>query len=230
MAKINTTNYQPVTAWNGTQDLLIVEQPDGTKVATPEQVKQYVEAGDFEATGEIIDGHGNILKDMAKSADVDAEIGDLSQTGLTGDSVADQLGAAKGEIGDLSQTTVTGDTVAAQLKSIKKTITYNKVPDSFITLQSGISIVTNQLYKQGNHIFGWITFGFSAQTPTALTLGVLNSGYRPNGYIRMMVGFGTQPWSSEYVGYSILESDYSIIVIGYNANIKAAHIHLDYVV
>lgn len=62
MAKINTTDYQPITAWNGTQDLLIVEQPDGTKVATPEQVKQYVEAGDFEATGEIKDGHGNILK------------------------------------------------------------------------------------------------------------------------------------------------------------------------
>ncbi len=37
MAKINTTNYQPVTAWNGTQDLFVVEQPDGTKVATPEQ-------------------------------------------------------------------------------------------------------------------------------------------------------------------------------------------------
>jgi hypothetical protein len=67
MAKINTMNYQPVTAWNGTQDLFVVEQPDGTKVATPEQVKQYVEAGDFEATGEIIDGHGNIL---AKKADV----------------------------------------------------------------------------------------------------------------------------------------------------------------
>lgn len=42
MAKINTTNYQPITAWNGTQDLFIVEQSDGTKVATPEQVKQYV--------------------------------------------------------------------------------------------------------------------------------------------------------------------------------------------
>ena len=67
MAKINTTNYQPITAWNGTQDLLIVEQPDGTKVATPEQVKQFVEAGDFESTGEIIDGHGNIL---AKKADI----------------------------------------------------------------------------------------------------------------------------------------------------------------
>lgn len=67
MAKINTTNYQPVMAWNGTQDLLVVEQPDGTKVATPEQVKQFMEAGDFEATGEIIDGHGNIL---AKKADI----------------------------------------------------------------------------------------------------------------------------------------------------------------
>lgn len=42
MAKINTMNYQTVAAWNGTQDLFVVEQPDGTKVATPEQVKQYV--------------------------------------------------------------------------------------------------------------------------------------------------------------------------------------------
>lgn len=70
MAKINTSNYQPVTSWNGTQDLLIVEQPDGTKVATPEQVKQYVESGNFTATGEITDGHGNILADMAKKADI----------------------------------------------------------------------------------------------------------------------------------------------------------------
>lgn len=44
MAKINTTNYQPVTAWNGTQDLFIVEQPDGTKVATPEQIRQCMNA------------------------------------------------------------------------------------------------------------------------------------------------------------------------------------------
>ena len=71
MAKINTTNYQPVTAWNGTQDLLIVEQLDGTKVATPAQLKQFMEAGDFEATGEVKDGHGNMLKDMAKSADIE---------------------------------------------------------------------------------------------------------------------------------------------------------------
>ena len=71
MAKINTMHYQPVTAWDGTQDLFVVEQPDGTKVATPEQVKQYVEAGDFETTGEIKDGHGNMLKDMAKLADLE---------------------------------------------------------------------------------------------------------------------------------------------------------------
>lgn len=98
MPRISTDNYDTVASWNGSQDLFVVEQPDGTKVATPAMVKQFMEAGDFEATGEIIDGHGNILKDMAKSADVNEVIGDLSQTGLTGDSVAEQLGDAKGQI------------------------------------------------------------------------------------------------------------------------------------
>lgn len=95
MPRISTDNYDTVASWNGSQDLFVVEQPDGTKVATPAMVKQFIEAGDFEATGEVKDGHGNILKNMAKSSDVDAEIGDLSQTGLTGDSVAEQLGALK---------------------------------------------------------------------------------------------------------------------------------------
>ena len=45
MAKINTLNYQTVAAWNGSQDLFVVEQPDGTKVATPALLKQYVLAG-----------------------------------------------------------------------------------------------------------------------------------------------------------------------------------------
>lgn len=102
MPRISTDNYDTVASWNGSQDLFIVEQPDGTKVATPAMVKQFMQAGDFEATGEVKDGHGNILKDMAKSADVDAEIGDLSQTGLTGDSVAAQLTTAKGQIANLA--------------------------------------------------------------------------------------------------------------------------------
>lgn len=91
MPRISVDNYDTVASWNGSQDLFIVEQPDGTKVATPALIKQYIEAGDFEATGEVKDGHGNILKNMAKSTDVDTIIGDLSQTGLTGDSVAEQL-------------------------------------------------------------------------------------------------------------------------------------------
>lgn len=45
MAKINTLNYQTVASWNGSQDLFVVEQSDGTKVATPAMVKQYVLAG-----------------------------------------------------------------------------------------------------------------------------------------------------------------------------------------
>lgn len=72
MPKVNTFNYDTIASWNGSDDLFVVEQPDGTKVATPAMVKQFIEAGDFAATGEIEDGHGNILADMAKSADVDA--------------------------------------------------------------------------------------------------------------------------------------------------------------
>jgi hypothetical protein len=42
MPRINTDNYDTVASWNGSQDLFIVEQPDGTKVATPAMVKQYI--------------------------------------------------------------------------------------------------------------------------------------------------------------------------------------------
>lgn len=105
MPRISTDNYDTVANWNGSQDLFIVEQPDGTKVATPAMVKQFMEAGDFEATGEVKDGHGNILKNMAKSADVAAEIGDLSETGLTGDSVAEQLGTVEDLISGLRTAT-----------------------------------------------------------------------------------------------------------------------------
>ena len=111
MPKVNTFNYDTIALWNGSQDLFVVEQPDGTKVATPAMVKQFMEAGDFEATGEIRDGHGNILKNMAKSADVDAEIGDLSQTGLTGDSVAEQLDAARVEIAKKRSLTVSSSVI-----------------------------------------------------------------------------------------------------------------------
>ena len=44
MAKINTLNYQTVASWNGNQDLFIVEQPDGTKVATPNMFRQFIES------------------------------------------------------------------------------------------------------------------------------------------------------------------------------------------
>jgi len=124
----NISSYNQLSSWNEDDDLLFVQQPDAPKKAHPSQMKQYVEAGDFEATGEIKDGHGNILKDMAKSADVDEEIGDLSQTGLTGDSVAEQLTTAKGQIatkvegivfprGDHTSLTAKMDSITAQGKS-----------------------------------------------------------------------------------------------------------------
>lgn len=100
-------NLPSIESMNGSQDALVIEQTDGSedksRKVSPAQIKQFVEAGDFEATGEIKDGHGNMLKDMAKSVDVDEIIGDLSQTGLTGDSVADQLTTVKGQVNDVSR-------------------------------------------------------------------------------------------------------------------------------
>lgn len=61
----NISSYDQLSSWNEDDDLLFVQQPDAPKKAHPSQMKQYVEAGDFEATGEVKDGHGNILKDMA---------------------------------------------------------------------------------------------------------------------------------------------------------------------
>lgn len=89
MPRISTDNYDTVAAWNGSQDLFVVEQPDGTKVATPAMVKQFIEAGNFTATGEVEDGHGNILKDMAKSADVNTALAGKQDT-LTFDNVPTQ--------------------------------------------------------------------------------------------------------------------------------------------
>ena len=78
MPKISTDNYDTVASWNGSQDLFIVEQPDGTKVATPAMVKQFIEAGDFTATGEVEDGHGNILSAVVDQvSQLDDEIDNL---------------------------------------------------------------------------------------------------------------------------------------------------------
>ena len=93
MPRISTDNYDTVASWNGSEDLFVVEQPDGTKVATPAMVKQFIEAGDFEATGEVKDGHGNVLSGVVD------EIGDLTQTGVTGADVATQIGTINNAIG-----------------------------------------------------------------------------------------------------------------------------------
>lgn len=42
MPRISIDNYDTVATWNGDSDLFIVEQPDGTKVATPNQIKSFV--------------------------------------------------------------------------------------------------------------------------------------------------------------------------------------------
>lgn len=80
MPRISTDNYDTVASWNGSQDLFVVEQPDSTKVATPAMVKQFMQAGDFTATGEVKDGNGNILSNIAgQVSDLNNEIGAIGE-------------------------------------------------------------------------------------------------------------------------------------------------------
>lgn len=62
MPKINADNYEQVSSWHGSQDLFVVQQPDGTKVATAEQVKQFVNFGDA-ITGILAAGQTSITLD-----------------------------------------------------------------------------------------------------------------------------------------------------------------------
>ena len=88
MPNVNTFNYDTIASWNGSDDLFVVEQPDGTKVATPAMVKQFIEAGDFAATGNIEDGDGNQLADIA------TKLGDpASASGVTGDDAFAKISA-----------------------------------------------------------------------------------------------------------------------------------------
>ena len=91
-------NLPSIESMNGSQDALVIEQTDGSedksRKVSPAQIKQYVQTGDFEATGEVKDGHGNKLADMAKADEVKglAEAGDFEATGEVIDGHGNVLG------------------------------------------------------------------------------------------------------------------------------------------
>ena len=142
MPKVNTFNYDTIASWNGAQDLFVVEQPDGTKVATPAMVKQFIEAGDFEATGEVKDGHGNVLSDVVD------EIGDLTQTGLTGDSVSEQLATARVEIAKKRSLTVSSSVIGngVNVASATSTNPYTTPHEGFVRFD-GITCLCVNTYR-----------------------------------------------------------------------------------
>ena len=155
MPKVNTFNYDTIASWNGSQDLFVVEQPDGTKVATPAMVKQFIEAGDFEATGEVKDGHGNILKDMAKSADVNTALAGKQNT-LTFDNAPTassnnpvKSGGIKTYVDNAVATATTWTDISSQCTvdttrvQAFKAYTCGKIIYISITLKAGVTDQTN---------------------------------------------------------------------------------------
>lgn len=182
MPRISTDNYDTVASWNGSQDLFVVEQPDGTKVATPAMVKQFIEAGNFTATGEVKDGHGNILKDMAKSANVDEVIGDLSQTGVTGASVAAQIATLKGSIkGVIVDTVKLSDNIPSINANSYEQYTISAIKAGYIPIAvvgvsytGGVGVDVARFYVSGTDAVLLLhNVTSSTYTPTTLTAHVL---------------------------------------------------------
>lgn len=161
MPRISTDNYDTVASWNGSQDLFVVEQPDGTKVATPVMVKQFIEAGDFEATGEIKDGHGNVLSGVVD------EIGDLTQTGLTGDSVSEQLATARVEIAKKRSLIVSSSIIGngVNVASATSTNPYTTPHEGFVRFEaSTLCVNTYRMMKSsgiGDYKGMWLPKGAS---------------------------------------------------------------------
>jgi hypothetical protein len=135
----NISSYNQLSSWNEDDDLLFVQQPDAPKKAHPSQMKQYVEAGDFEATGEIKDGNGNVLSGVVE------EIGDLTQTGLTGDSVAEQLDTARGQIESKRSLTVSSSVIgnAVNITSATSTDPYITPHEGFVRFEASTLCVNN---------------------------------------------------------------------------------------
>ena len=81
-------NLPAIESMDGSQDALIIEQTDGSedksRKVSPSQIKQYVLNDMDEVPTENSDN-------PVKSGGIFSTIGDLTQTGLTGDSVAEQL-------------------------------------------------------------------------------------------------------------------------------------------
>jgi hypothetical protein len=135
----NISSYNQLSSWNEDDDLLFVQQPDAPKKAHPSQMKEYVEAGDFEATGEIKDGNGNVLSGVVE------EIGDLTQTGLTGDSVAEQLDTARGQIESKRSLTVSSSIIGngVNIPNATSTSPYTTPHEGFVRFDGPSCLCVN---------------------------------------------------------------------------------------
>lgn len=146
MPRISTDNYDTVASWNGSQDLFVVEQPDGTKVATPAMVKQFIEAGDFTATGEVKDGHGNILNNIAGQVSqlIDGIATKINKTAIQ--SGKDKFPPAA---------------VGVQTVTVTFHTAFTHVPDVMVTWDDNQALPT--FFKYPLHIAEITTTGFKVQ-------------------------------------------------------------------
>ena len=78
------------------------------------------------------------------------------------------------------------------------------IPDSAFTLESGVTITTNSLFKYRNMVVGTIVFNLSSQQTTSRTIATIATPYRPLVIQRAVIGSGLQAYQVQEVGYGAI--------------------------
>ena len=117
----------------------------------------------------------NIADDLS---DLEILVGDISETGVTGSTVAAQIKAVNDTTGDITQTGVTGATVAAQLETLgeerEKTSITPTLENNF-SMDHGVITVCNKICYFAPNLYSSATFTVG----TTITVGQLPNNCIP---------------------------------------------------
>lgn len=201
MPKISVDNYDTVASWNGNQDLLIVEQPDGTKVATPNMVRQFMESFYDDVPTED-------SNNAVKSGGIFNAVDDVY-------SVMGQMGAKNLLVPEWTETRTTENGVTYTFNAdgtiIMNTDESGATADTNCNLRNK-DITTNNLFPAGSYTFtGCPAGGSSTKYRTWLR------AYRPNTNIALTTNLYE---AGEGVSFTVSEP----FTLGINATVRSGYV------
>ena len=111
--------------------------------------------------------------------------------------------------------------------SIAEAIEIEDITSSFLTLQSGFSLTSGKVYKQGKRIFGNLVFESNSDLPsTNIVIGTIKKEYRSAIEINSFCGVSQTEWNTTAGGYLYMGA--TLAVATANSGMKFAKINFEY--